>query len=85
MRRYGEDGFWVNLAASSGFGNGQDRRRAAPDGIRLKLSWAAALAGRGGAAAITGLQLDLFGNGERVVHFDAEVTDRAFQLCVPEE
>ena len=30
-------------------------------------------------------QLDLLGNTERVIDLDAEVANRAFELCVPEE
>ena len=30
-------------------------------------------------------QLDLLGNGERVVDLDAEVSDSALELCMPEE
>jgi hypothetical protein len=50
-----------------------------------KIEPAAALFNSARAAAVTGLQLDLFGDGERIVHFDAKVTDRAFELRVPEE
>jgi hypothetical protein len=36
------------------------------------------------AAHHLGLQLDLLGYGKRVVHLDAEIAHRAFQLRVPE-